>query len=94
MLSASFVFAGRVLYASYESVHLASISPLTDQTLAGAIMWVPGSIVYLIPAVVFAMRVFSPERVTASEFTERLPEAAHLRGAGPCRLTGSYVRAG
>ncbi|MFL6450639.1 MAG: cytochrome c oxidase assembly protein [Bryobacteraceae bacterium] len=72
VLSASFVFAGRVLYASYESVRLGSISPLTDQTLAGAIMWVPGSIVYLIPAIVFAMRVFSPERPTASNLVLRL----------------------
>ncbi len=74
VLSASFVFAGRVLYPSYEAVHLGGLSPLTDQTLAGAIMWVPGSVVYLIPAVVFAMRLFSPERNFAEENVVRLPK--------------------
>jgi polyferredoxin len=73
VLSATFVFAGRVLYPAYESVRLGSISAQTDQTLAGAIMWVPGSVVYLIPAVMFAMRLLSPERVEASEHVTRLP---------------------
>ncbi len=30
-----------------------------DQTLAGLVMWVPGSLVYLLPAIVFAMRLLS-----------------------------------
>lgn len=73
VLSASFVFAGRVLYPSYESVPLSGISAQTDQTLAGAIMWVPGSIVYLVPAVVFTVRLLSPERTIAEEHPVRVP---------------------
>ncbi|MFL6417712.1 MAG: cytochrome c oxidase assembly protein [Bryobacteraceae bacterium] len=74
VLSATFVFAGRVIYPSYESVHIGSISAITDQTLAGAIMWVPGSVVYLIPAVVFAMRLFSPEHASVEKRVVRVPK--------------------
>ena len=79
ILSATFVFAGRVLYPTYEAVHLGSVSAQTDQTLAGAIMWVPGSIVYLVPAAVFAMRVFSPERQEGREPVVRLPKPDRSR---------------
>lgn len=83
ILSATFVFAGRVLYPSYEAVHLGSVSAQTDQTLAGAIMWVPGSIVYLVPAAVFAMRVFSPEREEVMEPVMRVPKTDGSRsGSG------------
>lgn len=58
-LSAFFVFSGRVLYPTYEAVRASSISPQDDQTLAGAIMWVPGSIIYIVPAIVIAVRLFS-----------------------------------
>ncbi len=58
-LSAAFVFSGRVLYPSYEALHASSMSAQDDQTLAGLIMWVPGSLVYLIPAFVFAMRLLA-----------------------------------
>ncbi len=54
-LSATFVFSGRLLYPSYKS--------LDDQVLAGLIMWVPGSIVYLVPAFILVMRLFSSDRL-------------------------------
>ena len=53
-ISATFVFSGRQLYPSYHSPN--------DQVLAGLIMWVPGSIVYLVPAFVLVTRLFSPNR--------------------------------
>jgi cytochrome c oxidase assembly factor CtaG len=65
VLSAFFVFSGRVLYPSYAVVQNAARSALDDQILAGAIMWVPGSIVYILPAVVIAIRLLSPVRYTA-----------------------------
>ncbi len=58
-LSVVFVFSGRVLYPSYGAFHASSMSALSDQTLAGLIMWVPGSIVYLIPSFVVAMRLLA-----------------------------------
>jgi cytochrome c oxidase assembly factor CtaG len=81
IVSASFVFAGRVLYPTYEAVHLGSVSAQTDQTLAGAIMWVPGSIVYLVPAAVFAMRLLSPERIEATQPVLRPPKPAGSRSS-------------
>lgn len=48
-LSAFLIFYGRVLYPSYEAApRLMNLSPLEDQAAAGAVMWVPGSAVYLI----------------------------------------------
>lgn len=63
MIAASFVFSGKLLYPSYSVVQAAGISPMTDQILAGAIMWVPGSVLYLVPTVVFAMNLLSNKRV-------------------------------
>jgi cytochrome c oxidase assembly factor CtaG len=60
-LSAFLVFCDRVLYLSYAgATRLFPISPLDDQALAGALMWVFGSFVYLLPAVVITLRMLSP----------------------------------
>ncbi len=56
-LSAFFIFSGSVLYPSYAVARLTGLTAQDDQALAGAIMWVPGSIIYLLPAIVFAMRM-------------------------------------
>jgi ferredoxin len=58
-LSAFFVFSGRLLYPSYEAARLSSFSAQDDQIVAGLIMWVPGSLVYVVPAFVFAMRLLA-----------------------------------
>jgi cytochrome c oxidase assembly factor CtaG len=58
-LSAFFVFSGRLLYPLYETVHASQMSTQDDQIAAGLIMWVPGSIIYLVPAFVIAVRLFS-----------------------------------
>jgi len=58
-LSAVLCFSGRVLYPAYETVpRLMGLSALDDQALAGVIMWVPGSIAFLLPAVLLTMRLF------------------------------------
>ena len=50
IFSAFFAFSPRVIYPIYEQVTPAlGIEPMQDQALAGAIMWVPGSIVFLLP---------------------------------------------
>jgi len=47
--SAVFTFAGHVLYPTYAAApRLWGISALDDQATAGAIMWVPGSLVLLV----------------------------------------------
>jgi cytochrome c oxidase assembly factor CtaG/ferredoxin len=70
-LSALFVFSGRVLYPSYAAIRASGMSARDDQTLAGLIMWVPGSLIYLVPAFVIAMRVLSGPRLRkpAERFT-------------------------
>jgi cytochrome c oxidase assembly factor CtaG len=63
-VAAFFVFSGRVLYPSYAAARVNGLSALDDQVLAGLIMWVPGSVIYLVPAFVITMRVVAgaPER--------------------------------
>ena len=74
-LSAFLSFSDRVLYPTYEKVpHFAGMTPLSDQSIAGAIMWVPGSIAYLLPAAVIAARYLSPRRfrITTKSVPRRL----------------------
>jgi ferredoxin len=88
-LSAFLIFSGKVLYPTYETIHIPGFSAADDQALAGAIMWVPGSIVYLVPAIALTMRLLSPHKnqnqeqvriqrvpvrkMRAISFTKRLP---------------------
>ncbi len=58
-ISAYFVFSNQVLYPTYDLVRATSLKATDDQVLAGVIMWVPGSLVYLVPAFILAMRVFA-----------------------------------
>ena len=61
-ISAAFVFSGRILYPSYALLHSTRLEMLRDQTLAGLIMWVPGEIIYIIPAFFITMKVVSGTR--------------------------------
>ncbi|HWF02978.1 MAG TPA: cytochrome c oxidase assembly protein [Candidatus Angelobacter sp.] len=65
-LSAAFVFSGRVLYPSYEAIHAGGMGAQNDQTLGGLIMWVPGSLVYLVPAFLFTMRLLTGPKLRKS----------------------------
>ena len=60
-LSAFLTFSGRVIYPSYAAAaQVFGISALSDQAAAGALMWVVGSILYLVPLVFITMRLLSP----------------------------------
>src|ERR1700730_7278235 len=49
-LSAILTFSDRVIYRAYETApRLWGVSALEDQSIAGAIMWVPGSLAFLLP---------------------------------------------
>lgn len=61
-ISAFYIFSDRVLYPTYEAVRMSGLSAREDQTIAGALMWVPGSVVYLLPAVGIAMKLLSTSR--------------------------------
>jgi cytochrome c oxidase assembly factor CtaG len=77
--SALFAFSDRVFYPSYAAAPQAfGISPLDDQVLAGAIMWVPGQIAFLAPVAVILTGLLSPERRGAKRVVAPAPEAASL----------------
>src|SRR5450631_512044 len=60
-LSAFFCFAGRVLYPTYvQAPRLFGLSALQDQIAAGALMWVIGSTIFLVPAVSITVQLLSP----------------------------------
>ena len=62
-LSAFLVFYGRVLYGTYATMpRIAGMSALEDQASAGAIMWVAGSIFFLIPVGLITIEVLTPGR--------------------------------
>jgi cytochrome c oxidase assembly factor CtaG len=66
-LSAFFAFCGYVVYTPYLSGHRHfGLSPLDDQALAGALMWVVVTFAYLIPALVLTARFLSDERKEAT----------------------------
>jgi putative membrane protein len=67
-LSAFLVFCDRVVYGSYAAVpHVPGVSPLGDQEVAGALMWVCITFVYLAPAVVVTIHLLSPSKLHPSE---------------------------
>ena len=62
VLGAWLVFAERLIYPSYAAVpSLWGISALNDQAAAGAIMWVPGSIAFLLPIAWIVGQMLSPQ---------------------------------
>ena len=59
-LSAFLIFSERILYPSYAAVpRLWNISGLDDQAAAGVIMWVPGSVIFLVPVGVIVIRLLA-----------------------------------
>jgi cytochrome c oxidase assembly factor CtaG len=58
-LSAVLVFADRVLYRSYAVIPRLFGSALEDQAAAGAMMWVIGSLAFVLPAVAIAVECLS-----------------------------------
>jgi putative membrane protein len=59
-LAAFLTFCDRVLYPSYGNAPLIFIiSPLEDQEFAGALMWIFGTFVYTMPAVILTVRLLS-----------------------------------
>jgi len=78
-ISAFLIFADRIIYPFYEAVE-GRAGALRDQAAAGAIMWVPGSIIYLVPAIVIAARLFSSSGCL--EQNRRADRGDHLGAAG------------
>jgi putative membrane protein len=61
-LSAFLAFCNRVVYPYYSThFHSLHIDPLSDQILGAAIMWVFGSLAFLLPAAALAFQFLQPE---------------------------------
>ena len=62
-LSAFLVFCDRVVYPTYATVpRITGLTPLEDQAAAGAMMWVAGSIFFLIPVGLITIELLSTRR--------------------------------
>jgi cytochrome c oxidase assembly factor CtaG/ferredoxin len=73
-LSAVLSFSHHVIYPTYQATpRLWGISALHDQAAAGGIMWVPGSIAFLVPAVALGMRTLEPARKLVAANIKRRP---------------------
>jgi len=106
-LSAILTFSDRVLYPSYAVVpRLFGLSALEDQVAAGAIMWVVGSLAFVVPAVIIAVQCLSrksarPEIAVARKhyrsFDEALPTFSEVIAPVPrflrARLTTRRLEA-
>lgn len=65
LLSAFLAFCNRPVYRYYiEQPNPFGVSPLEDQVLGAVIMWVIGSLAFLIPAVVITVRLLRPSHLT------------------------------
>jgi cytochrome c oxidase assembly factor CtaG len=61
-LGAFLVFCDRVLYPTYASAPMVfQVSALEDQVFAGALMWVFGTFVYMVPALILTVWLLSSE---------------------------------
>jgi cytochrome c oxidase assembly factor CtaG len=80
ILGAWLVFAERLIYPSYATVSsLWGISALNDQAAAGAIMWVPGSIAFLLPIVWIVAQLLSPQGDPATILSHQHVAVGRLR---------------
>lgn len=91
-LAAFLTFFDRPLYVSYAAVpRLWGTEIMEDQIGAGVIMWVPGSLAFLIPVGIIAVRLLSPRKaVRPSEHEGKVP-AISGRKTRPVRSSG-FVR--
>jgi putative membrane protein len=63
VLAAIFTFADRVIYPSYAAAPRPwALSALQDQATAGAVMWVPGSVAFLLPVGWLVWQLLAPRR--------------------------------
>jgi len=68
-LSAFLTFCGRVVYPSYLVVPRSfGISALQDQEMAGVLMWVCVTFIYMVPAIMLTVRILSSATLAHQQF--------------------------
>jgi hypothetical protein len=76
-LSAVLVFSDKILYPSYAAgPSLFGLTPREDQAAAGAIMWVVGSVAFIIPAILIAIQCLTRRRTEVPFPSLRRPETS------------------
>jgi putative membrane protein len=60
-LGALLVLAPMPLYPVYAAIRSSGLTPLEDQQIAGIIMWMPGTVAYLVAAVLLLARLLSAD---------------------------------
>ena len=100
VLAAFLAFSDRVLYPAYEAApRLFGLSALADQALAGALMWVPGSLAFLVPAMAITWRLLSPRADRRARVSPPAPRRGQETTARPAfdllraPLVGPLLRA-
>jgi cytochrome c oxidase assembly factor CtaG len=80
VLSAVLTFSDRVIYPYYAEVpRVAGVSALDDQAAAGVLMWVPGSVAFLVPLFMIGIRLLG---VRSAECGVRNENAARAIAIG------------
>jgi cytochrome c oxidase assembly factor CtaG len=75
-LSAFLIFYERVVYPTYAIIpRISDLTPLADQAAAGAIMWVAGSVFFLVPLGLITIELMSTQRVSRKR-TRRASEGS------------------
>jgi cytochrome c oxidase assembly factor CtaG len=88
VLSALLTFSDRVLYPYYTEVpRLGGLSPLDDQSAAGVLMWVPGSVAFLLPLFALGVRLLSGNPpAPRAQYSVRSTQHPATRSAGRLAL--------
>ena len=82
-LSAFLIFYERVVYPTYAIIpRITDLTPLADQAAAGAIMWVAGSVFFLVPLGLITIELMSTQRVSR----KRTPRALEVPSNSPVSL--------
>ncbi|MFI4876850.1 MAG: cytochrome c oxidase assembly protein, partial [Blastopirellula sp. JB062] len=91
LLSGILTFSPRVLYPHYASApNLWNLDPLTDQSLAGAVMWVPTSLAYLVALFWIVAEQMSSGKAAAQRRAHAPARAIATRSPQPAGSQVSY----
>jgi cytochrome c oxidase assembly factor CtaG len=102
-LSAILVFSDKILFPSYAAgPSLFGLTPQEDQAAAGAIMWVVGSLAFIVPAILIAVQCLTRRRSEVASQPSRRSETSapdaslHFGGKGwfANRPTSKAIEAG
>ena len=98
VLSAVLVFSDKVIYPSYAAgPGLFGFTPQEDQAAAGAIMWVVGSVAFIVPAILIAIQCLTRRRTDTpgapSRRAERVSFHTEAKGLFANRLNSRAFEA-